>query len=261
MRKLGLTLLGGILLAAFPAMAQDIPAGEDPWNTPGGGRTYFTIPAADLDSLCGPGNTDQRVDLVGVALDGLGNADTIVERLDNAILRRDGDTATVRARFKAAHFKSETSVPSTCGDLDFEVQLLGQTGTQPETALTISRDSASGGTFIGDLVGHFVFQASLASTGDFVGSLSYLDMQLTSDTPTPWSYNPPPDPLDPDAAWFPGVQNGSRVVLCRGKLVPAFHCYTLPKPTCTSTSTSDADGGLTKEPCKIDEEPVPTALE
>ena len=99
------SLLGLLLasLAALPAAAQ-IPPGPDYWVTPDNGRTFFTFPNGDVESLCGaPPSTawNHRVNLRGVPV--AADYDTVVQRLDKAVFDTTGHAQT-RIVVKALSF-------------------------------------------------------------------------------------------------------------------------------------------------------------
>src|SRR4029077_9775970 len=93
-RTLLLALASVALLAALPGWAQDIPAGDDTWNSIGSGSTTVTLSAADWKALCGVTVGHATVSIAGQNIPGLGTADTVVTRLQAASFGT-GNTANV----------------------------------------------------------------------------------------------------------------------------------------------------------------------
>jgi len=228
MRKcslLWIALAAILTLAATPVLAQTIPAGVDVWNTPGGGETYTTLLGADLDTVCGRGgNPDTTVVLRGVNLPDYGNGDIAIRREQDADL--SGGAATVPIHVEDVHFVSVNPVDTTCGALDVDVT---PADSQPSTEMTIIREDDLGGVFHADIEIDLVFTFT-NSDGDELGSLPVFARLLDPANGTPWAYNPPSNPLDPDAPWFPGVTKaGEQVQINRiydpSLGIPASHAY------------------------------------
>lgn len=77
----------------------------------------------------------------------LGNADTIVERLDDGVFSTKG-IAMTRIHFRALQLESVTPIKTACGSFNVRVML---DGPQPITRMTIVRDSKYGGHFLAPL--------------------------------------------------------------------------------------------------------------
>ncbi len=139
------------ILLAVPAFAANrvITNGIDLWVTPGDGTTFadFSIETIPAGFFC-PGSPafNGRIPLKGVpiASDGVvGQADTIIQRLDNATFNKKG-VATTRIQMRAMQFESVASVKTACGDFKLQVTLDGE---QPTTTMRIVRDNEKGGRF------------------------------------------------------------------------------------------------------------------
>jgi hypothetical protein len=235
-----------LVLGALPVLAQDIPMGDDVWSTQGGGESYVTIAGVDLDSICGAtGNNDTVVALKGVNLSGQGTGDIVIARTAAAIFPSDGGPATVDVQVKDLHFASIDPIDTTCGALDLDLRLHGGQAQQPTTPMTITREDGLGGTFDADLDMVLDYTFSDAN-GDEVGTLP--PTQATLGNPpggTPWSYNPPAQPLSTSAPWYPGVtKSGARVDIWRfHQFIVALHAYALARPLRQPCATSS--GGNT----------------
>jgi hypothetical protein len=73
----------------------------------------------------------------------LGNADTIIQRLDNAAFNKRG-VATTRIQMRAMQFEGVTPLKNSCGSFKVLVTLDGE---QPITTMRIIRDNEKGGRF------------------------------------------------------------------------------------------------------------------
>ena len=140
------------LLMAAPVFAADriITNGVDLWSTPGDGSTFSDfakepIPAGFFCSNSAP--FTGRIIFKGVRIataDGsLGTADTILQRLDDAVFNKSG-VATTRLQMRAMQFESVGVVKTSCGPYKARVTLDGE---QPVTIMRIVRDNEKGGRF------------------------------------------------------------------------------------------------------------------
>ncbi len=255
-----------LLFLALPAAAIDIPEGDDTWNTPGNGGTTFTMPGADLDTICGiGGNVDTAIALKGKNLGGgQGNADIVIHResdIDFDESATGEQTATTQVHVTDVHFVSKTSVPSTCGNLDFDVTL---DGAQPSTTMAVTLDADGlGGDFDADIALNVAYQAS--SGGVDVGPpMPYSGTLLNPPGGTPWGYTPPPNPLNGNAPWFPGVTKAGDPVnivrLYNNPIFQALHGYFLAGLVgggCRSIEVVDGRTLISIRPCPIDDiEPI-----
>ena len=67
MRARGFALGLAVVLCALPLAAQNIPPGDDVWDSLGGGATDVTLSSADWYALCGANVPDTAVLLKGGA--------------------------------------------------------------------------------------------------------------------------------------------------------------------------------------------------
>ena len=142
-----------LLLIAVPALAADraVQSGIDPWRTPGNGRTFIDFATIPLPAgfFCYKSEPfTGRVVFRGIPIATgeekvLGNTDTIVQRLDEAVFDKNG-VANTRVQVRALHFESVQPIKTACGDYNVEVRL---NGAQPITKMRIVRESDHGGRF------------------------------------------------------------------------------------------------------------------
>jgi len=197
--RFALLSVAAFALAAIPAAAQDIPAGEDFWRTPSDGTTSFFFPKGDVESLCGElpsDDWDHRIGLGGIPVIDAFDWDTRIRRLDVAKLA-SATTAKVRIQVNALQFRSLEPHRTPCGTLDWVVK---NAGVQPVTTMQITRTSVAGGTFKAVIAVNVVFSGYDSNSGAHVGDLFYtfnLNEPIGS-TGTPWSYGGP-------NVWRPGM--------------------------------------------------------
>ncbi|MEM7479983.1 MAG: hypothetical protein AAF481_02320 [Acidobacteriota bacterium] len=180
-KKLALWLLTALLVALPTALsAETLQNGVDLWTTPADGRTFVDFAHDPLPAgfFC-PGSEPfaGRVVFRGVPIDtrprgAFGNADTIIQRLDDAVfvpqtgrraartLVRQGDgrvepqsfqghlVATTRVQVAALRFESLKPIRTNCGT--FRVTA-GLHGDQPITEMLVIRDDEQGGRFYAPL--------------------------------------------------------------------------------------------------------------
>ncbi len=152
-----LTVLGLSLLLGLPPLYADsmIQRGIDIFTTAGDGKTsydfsYNPIPA---DFFCrGSKAFTGRVALKGLPLmtgapGQLWGADTVIERLDDAVFEDNGVAAT-RIQFRALSLLSIAPVKTACGAFHVYVSLGGK---QRVTTMSILRTQEGGGTFTAPL--------------------------------------------------------------------------------------------------------------
>src|SRR3954454_18823246 len=239
-RTFFLCALSAVLLAALPGWAQDIPAGDDTWNSVGGGSTTVTLSSADWKALCGVTVADTTVSLVGQNIPGLGTADTVVTRLDAASFGA-GNTANVKIQLKQLSLVSDGSHP--CSPLTIRVT---QDVSQATGSMTITRTSAAGGTFTAKVPVSAVVQA-VDGSGNVKGT-TYVSGVLGDDSTSPWAYGTFTGVATMAGArnrhkattaartspWAPGIdpvpQQPVRVCRIGNKTLPAYHCYQPPPP-------------------------------
>lgn len=153
MRKLTLVTILGLLLLSLPALALDrtIYNGSDLWKTPGDGTTFadFTRQPIPAGFFCNKSEAfTGHIILKGVPIATgqpgvLGNTDTIVQRLDNAVFNKNGVAATL-IQVRAMQFQSVAPLQTACGKYNAFVKLDGE---QPTTTMRIVRDDEKGGRF------------------------------------------------------------------------------------------------------------------
>lgn len=180
---LGILLLS---LAALPAAAQVIPAGNDFWVTPSNGQTRFTFPEGDVESLCGaaPSPTwDHRVVLQGIPAAG-SDYDTVVARLTDAVFDANGNAST-KIQVQALNLASTLPQATPCGELTWRVRLAG---AQAVSAMKLRRTSRRGGYFSADIPVNVEFLGS--RNGVYIGSLFYNIVLPDPQNGTPWSFGP-----------------------------------------------------------------------
>jgi hypothetical protein len=154
MKKLSVFAIFVLVLAlAVPAVAADrvIANGVDLWRTPGDGTSFadFSKEAIPAGFFC-PGSAPftGRIVMKGIPIatnrpGALGNADTIIQRLDDATFSKRG-VATTRLQMRAMQFEGVTPVKTACGEFKAFVRLDGE---QPITTMRIVRDNEKGGRF------------------------------------------------------------------------------------------------------------------
>lgn len=246
----GLVLLS-LMLAAVSALAQEsnvIPRGVDLWRTPGNGSTVaeLHLPPGFLDKDCPA--FDGEVVLEGVPVATLpegafGNADTVIERLNDAVFDDKG-VATAKIVVRALHFRSVAPLETGCGEWMAEVGLGRE---QAVTKMTIVREDARGGFFTAPISVDTVWTLT-RKQGKAVRTLGTSNL-LVSEERTPWRSEPCPNtPAIKRPSVIVDVNNDNKADLkvaaasrffnagwdlqckpyspCRGKLIdPAIHCY------------------------------------
>lgn len=265
-RTLLLALASAALLAALPAWAQDIPAGDDTWNSVGGGATNVTLSSADWKALCGVTVADTAVQLVGQNIPGLGTADTVVTRLDNASFA-SSSTATVRIQLKQLSMVNDG--PQPCSPLTIRVT---QDTAQSVGSMSITRTSSAGGTFTAQVPVAAVIQA-VDSSGTVKGT-TYVSGTLGDDSTSPWAYGTftgvaaqagirrghkalstgggtvgTGGTTGTTSPWTPGIDPVTKqpVRTCRigRKTLPAQHCYQPPPPCPVASPVTASPAGTT----------------
>ncbi|HVR96361.1 MAG TPA: hypothetical protein VMW27_07095 [Thermoanaerobaculia bacterium] len=144
-------LLGLSPLAAAPV----IERGIDTFSTPADGRTVYDFALSPIPAgfFCkGSKPFTGRVAFKGLPLSTgvlgqLGAADTVVERLDDAVFDAKG-LAVTRIQFRALSLVSIAPVKTSCGSFHAYVSLGGE---QRVTTMRIHRTQESGGTFAAPL--------------------------------------------------------------------------------------------------------------
>jgi hypothetical protein len=143
-----LLILGFCLLVAVPGFAIDrVAPGFDTWITRGDGSTYYDfsvhpIPAGffckDSEPFTG------RIAFEGVPIKGAGGADTLVERIDEAVFDSSG-TASTRIQVRGLSLVGTAPISTSCGQFTVRATLSG--GVQPLTNMVIRKLEENAGTF------------------------------------------------------------------------------------------------------------------
>jgi hypothetical protein len=152
-----LVVFAVILLVGMPALGADtvIQRGIDVFTTTSDGSTYYDFSHNPIPAGFFCENSQAftgRVALKGLPLETgapgqLGNADTIVERLDDAVFDAQG-TAVARIQFRALSLASIAPIKTSCGAFHVYVSLAGQ---QRVTTMRIFRTEKNGGSFVAPL--------------------------------------------------------------------------------------------------------------
>jgi hypothetical protein len=159
MRNKGSSLaaLSVVLLVSIPPLAADtvIQRGIDVFTTTSDGSTHYSfannpIPAGFFCKSSRP--FTGIVAFKGLPLETgtpgqLGDADTVVERLDDAVFDASG-TAVTRIRFRALSMVSISPLKTACGAFHVYASLADQ---QRVTTMRISRTEKYGGVFVAPL--------------------------------------------------------------------------------------------------------------
>ncbi len=147
-------MVGLTALLAVPAFAADrvIYNGIDLWRTAENGYTYANfsktpIPAGFFCNQSEP--FTGRIDFKGVPVatnvpGALGQTDTIVQRLDDAVFNKKG-VAQTRLQVRSLNFESISPVKTACGQFTAKVSLYGE---QPITHMRLIREKSGGGRFL-----------------------------------------------------------------------------------------------------------------
>ncbi|HEY0558002.1 MAG TPA: hypothetical protein VGG20_27380 [Thermoanaerobaculia bacterium] len=154
-RSVGIALLLSACATSAFAADRAIQNGIDIWSTKGDGSTFVDFARTPIPAgfFC-PGSAPftakvafQGVPLVTDNVKALGNTDTIVQRLDDAVFDKRG-VAVTRTQVRAISLRSVAPLETGCGQFDATVKL---DGVQPVTQMVIRRQTDQGGTFSGPL--------------------------------------------------------------------------------------------------------------
>lgn len=145
-----------LALAALPAFAGGtVYHGTDLWITPGNGSTFSDFASNPLPSgfFCArsaafTGKIAFRGEPLATDAPGvLRNADTVIERLDDAQFDVAGKAAT-RLKVRALNLVSVAPVVTACGAFNVRATLVGE---QPTTTMRIFREGDNAGRFLAPL--------------------------------------------------------------------------------------------------------------
>jgi len=148
-------LLGLSPLAAADSTDSTIQRGIDAFTTLGSGTTSYDFAQTPIPAgfFCKDSKPfTGRVKFKGLPLTTgtpgqLGDADTVIERLDDAVFDADG-IATTRIQFRALSLVSIAPIKTTCGAFHVYVTLNGR---QRATTMSIFRTQEGGGNFVAPL--------------------------------------------------------------------------------------------------------------
>ncbi|HEV8579521.1 MAG TPA: hypothetical protein VGX68_10615 [Thermoanaerobaculia bacterium] len=146
-----------LLAGTFPLAAADlvIRRGVDTFTTTASGKTFFDFADTPIPAgfFCkGAAPFTGRMTFRGLPLETgapgqLHGADTVVERLDDAVFNAGG-TAATRIQIRAMSLVSLSPIKTDCGAYHVYVSLVGQ---QQETTMRIFRTEENGGNFVAPL--------------------------------------------------------------------------------------------------------------
>lgn len=141
-------------VSVTPALALDhtIYNGIDIWRTMGNGVTYadFSKTAIPAGFFCHKSEPfTGRINFKGVPVatnvpGALGIADTVIQRLDDAVFNKNG-VAVTRLQVRSLNFESVAPIKTACGLFNAKVSLDGE---QPITRMRIIRENKQGGRFV-----------------------------------------------------------------------------------------------------------------
>ncbi len=191
-----LALLGFSILLGLSPLAADpmIQRGIDALTTRADGKTYYDFAKAPIPAgfFCeGSKAFTGRVALKGLPLttktpEQLRDADTIIERLDNAAFDAQG-VALTRIQFRALSLVSIAPIKTGCGAFHIYVSLGGK---QRVTTMRIHRTQEGGGTFSAPLAVNSRITFIPVKSGK---AKNARHLELTGDftfpaRPLPWSF-------------------------------------------------------------------------
>jgi hypothetical protein len=191
----GLVLL---VLLVVPAVANGSMVGNgiDTWRTPGDGSSFvdFAQEPIPADFFCVGSEpfagriTWQGQPLVTSPPNALGPADTIVQRLDDALFDEAG-IAISRIQVRALSLVSREPIKTSCGLLNVRAMLAGE---QPMTEIRLVQDGAKGGKFWAPLTLRVkLIFAPVSGSGESVELLREISspgtpIRWTSEKPRAW---------------------------------------------------------------------------
>lgn len=152
--RLGLGAALVLLAIGSPALAGNVPAGADLWATAGNTHTSFASDPIPAGFFCPESKPfTGRIGFQGAPLavqpaGSLDGADTIVQRLDNAVFNTKGEAVT-RIQLMALSLVSAAPVETECGLYNVTASL--EAGEQPTTTMHILRTAKNGGTYVAPL--------------------------------------------------------------------------------------------------------------
>lgn len=222
LRIVGMALLVTCLVAPSFAADRVIQNGIDVWATTNDGSTFVDFAKAPIPAgfFC-PNSAPftgrvafQGEPIVTDTPGALGIADTIVQRLDDAVFNKRG-VAVTRIQFRALSLKSLAPIETACGKFNATARL---DGIQPVTRMVIKRDDARGGRFSAPLA--LNVKVSFQPVDGLSGEMLEVpvEMRFPANTDLPWrTKTVPPVPagfvlVDTDGdrvaeTYLPGTSN------------------------------------------------------
>ena len=189
------------LLIHLPPLAADsgiIHRGVDVFTTPADGRTYYDFGQSPIPAgfFCEASEAfTGRVAFKGLPLatgapGQLWGADTVIERLDDAVFDARG-AASTRIRFRALSLVSISPIRTACGGFHVYVSLGGK---QRVTSMSLRKTQASAGSFVAPLAvdARLSFIPVKAAKSGSRKPLTLLGSFTFPANPIPWSLKEDP---------------------------------------------------------------------
>ena len=182
-----------VFLAVVSPLAADtvIHRGIDSFTTTNNGTTFYDFAQNPIPAgfFCKASAAfTGRVAFKGLPLETgapgqLHDADTIIERLDDAVFDASG-TAVTRIQFRALSMVSIAPIKTACGSFHVYVTLAGK---QRETTMRIYRTSEGGGHFLAPLAVDAKLSFIPVKPGKAARKLDLTGSFTFPPTPLPWS--------------------------------------------------------------------------
>ncbi len=194
-RRILFSTLAILLLTLVSPLAADtvIHHGIDVFTTTANGRTFFDFAQSPIPAgfFCKSSAAfTGRVTFKGLPLETgapgqLHGADTVIERLDDAVFDASG-TATTRIQFRALSLVSTAPIKTACGSFHIYVTLASK---QRETTMRIYRTSDGGGHFLAPLAvdAHLSFISTKPGGSKAARKLELVGSFTFPASPIPWS--------------------------------------------------------------------------
>lgn len=198
--------LAAVLLIAGPALGQTFKKGSDIFVTPADGVTRVDLSQYPVANVLGGQPSPSLVPLKGKPIAGLGQTDTVVDRLDDLTLAV-GETGTTRAVLRGLSLVSIN--PVSAGGKSWHLFVSVSPGAASSGTVTATRSNADGGSFSAgfEVVPHLIFTST---DGDVVtiDCAFHCDstISLTS-TRSPWVTSD--GQFNPQSAGVPTIANGT----------------------------------------------------
>lgn len=198
--------LAAVLLIAGPALGQTFKKGSDIFVTPADGLTTVDLELYPVDELLGGPPSPLRPALKGKPITGLGQTDTVVDRLDDLTLAQ-GETGTTRAVLRGLSLVSIN--PISAGGKSWHLFVSVSPNAVSRGTVTATRSNVDGGSFNAGfaVVPHLVFTST---DGDVVTIDCAFDCDATislTSTRSPWVTSD--GQFNPTSAGVPKIANGT----------------------------------------------------